>query len=151
MPERILKVPAALWKRLVTQHPGMVITVLSFMLLIALGIAVAGWTAARNAERRVTQVEVSQAAEIAAQERGEKIAQVATCFNSANGRPLLTTVLRALAGREFDPAVREAFNQLITQYEEASSPGITGTPTHEKCRALAKRYGIDPGLFDPTS
>lgn len=148
MPDRVLKIPARAWGRVVSNHPQIVIGVLSFALLIALGIAVAGWTAARNAEQRVTRVEIARAADAAAQEQGKRIANVVTCFNAAKGRPLLTTILRALASREFDPSVRAAFDQLISTYEDAPTPGVKGPPTVEKCRALAHRLGIDPRPYE---
>lgn len=148
MPKRLVTVPMRLWNGFVTRHPQAVISALSFALLIALGVAVSGWTAARNAEQRVTRVEILRQADLAAQEQGQKIAQVATCFNAAKSRPLLTTILRALAAREFDPAVRAAFDTLINQYENSSVPGVKGTPTHEKCHALAARLGIDPTPYE---
>lgn len=151
MPRRIVTIPARLWSNYVTRHPQVVITLLSFALLIALGVAIGGWVAARNAEQRVSKIEIERATEIAVNEQGKKISQVTTCFNSAVNRPLLTTILRALASRENDPVVREAFDQLISDYESTSTPNIKGPPTEAKCHALAKRLGINPAPYDPGS
>ena len=151
MPKRIITVPARRFVGFVGSHPEIVSAILGFALLIALGVAVAGWTAARNAEQRVSVVELQRAADVAAAEQGRKISQVVTCFNAAKGRPPLTTILRALAAGEHDPAVRAAFDVLITTYETAPTPGIQGEPTEEKCTALAKRLGIDPSAYDAQS
>jgi hypothetical protein len=148
MPKRLVRIPARAWASAVASHPQAVLGVLTFALVIALGFAVAGWSAARNAEQRVSRVELLRAADIAAAEQGRKISQVVTCFNAAKGRPPLTTILRALASRELDPAVRAAFEVLITSYETASTPGIEGQPTEDKCIALAKKLGIDPSPYD---
>jgi len=144
MPERIVKVPARAFLRFVDHHQRAVITALMFALVIALGVAVSGWTAARNAEQRVNALEVARTADQAAAAQGAKIAQVTSCFNAAKTRPLLTTILRALAANETDPAVRAAFDQLISDYETASTPGLRGSPTDESCTALAKQLGVDP-------
>lgn len=132
----------------VSRHEQVIVAVLAFALLIALGVAVAGWTAARNAEERITKIEVERAADQAAREQGEKIAQITTCFNTAKSRPLLTTVLRAMAAGESDPAVRTAINLLISNYENAGVPGVDGQPTQEKCVALAKRLNVNPAPYD---
>ena len=150
MPERLILVPARKWIAWVNHHQNVVVTGLAFLLVVALVVAVAGWTQARNAEQRVTKVEIQAAADRAAADQGKKISQVVTCFNAANGRPLLTTILRALASREFDPSVRAAFDSLISQYEDSSTPGIVGPPTIDKCRALAVRLGVNPDQYDPT-
>lgn len=108
-----------------------------FALVIVLIVAVAGWTAARNAERRVTTLE-------SVLSNTQNVAQVATCFSAARSRPLLTTILSALASGEHDPAVRAAYDQLIGSYATAPTPGIQGEPTIERCTKLAKRLHVDP-------
>lgn len=147
MPDRIVRIPARKFAAFVGSHEQLVIGMLMFALVIALGVAVAGWVAARNAEQRVTKLEIARLADKAAQEQGQKISQVTTCFNAAKQRPLLTTVLRALAGGESDPAVRSAFDQLILQYEKEPTPGIRGTPSEEACERLARKLGIDPAPY----
>lgn len=148
MPSRIITVPVRWWRYIVTEHPNVVLTALVFMLVIALGFAVAGWNAARSAEHRVSQVEAARLAEFAAQKQGEKISQVVTCLNAVRTRPPLTTVLRALAAREADPATRSAYGILIDRYERQPTPGITGTPTRPKCFKLADELGVDPVPYD---
>ena len=147
MPKRLVVIPAERFVTFIGRHQRVVTAILMFALLIALGVAVAGWTAARNAEQRVNKLEFDRLADKAAQEQGQKIAQVTTCFNAAKSRPLLTTILRALASREYDPAVRAAFDELISSYSEASTPGIKGEPNEQRCTALAERLGIDPGPY----
>lgn len=151
MPERIVVIPARALMGFVSRHQQVVLAVLMFALVIALGVAVAGWTAARNAEQRVNRLEIDRAAETAANEQSKKIAQVATCFSAAKSRPLLTTVLRALASGEHDPAVRSAYDALISNFEDASTPGITGAPTEEKCTDLAKKLGVDPSPYSASA
>lgn len=148
MPSRIITVPVRWWRYIVTEHPNVVLTALVFMLVIALGFAVAGWNAARSAEHRVSRIEAERLAERAAQEEGEKISKVVTCLNAAKTRPVLATVLRALAGRETDAATRAAYGILIDRYEQQATPGISGAPTRPKCLALAFRLGIDPAPYE---
>lgn len=124
---------------------------MALVLALVSGMSALGYAKARSAQERINKVELAAAADKAAAEQGKKIAQVVTCFNAAKGRPLLTTVLRALASREFDPAVRAAFDQLITTYETSPVPGVKGQPTDDKCHALANRLGIDPAPYDPES
>lgn len=121
---------------------------MALILAIVSGFSALGYAKARDAQERINRVELAAATDKAAQKQGQKIAQVVTCFNAAKGRPLLTTVLRALASREFDPAVRAAFDQLITTYETSPVPGVKGQPTDVKCHALANRLGIDPAPYD---
>ena len=137
MPKRIVLIPARRFIGFVNHHQNFVIAILMFALLVALGFAVAGWTAARNAERRVTSLEIALA-------NTQNVAQVATCFSAARSRPLLTTILSALASGEHDPAVRAAYDQLIGSYATAPTPGIQGEPTIERCTRLAKRLHVDP-------
>lgn len=151
MPKRIILIPGRSLLSFVDRYQQLVTAVLLFALLVALGFAVAGWTAARNAEQRVNsaeervnKLEVERAAERAANEQSKKIAQVATCFAAAKSRPLLTTILRALASGEHDPTVRAAYNALISNFENASTPGIKGSPTASKCTDLAESFDIDP-------
>lgn len=147
MPDRLVRIPARKLMAFVSGHEQLVVAILMFALVIALGIAVAGWAAARNAEQRITKIELDRIADKAVAEQGKKISQVTTCFNAAKQRPLLTTVLRALSGAEHDPAARSAFDQLILEYETAPTPGINGTPTDESCTALAKRLGVNPNPY----
>ena len=144
MPKRIVTIPARQMMLWMSRHEQIVLAILSFALVIALGVAVAGWAAARNAEEHVNKLEVERAAELVAREQGEKLSQVVTCFNTSRSRPLLTTILRAMAGSETDPAVRTAINLLISNYENSSVPGVEGTPTEDKCIALAHKLHIDP-------
>jgi hypothetical protein len=144
MPKRIVLIPARRFIRLVNDHQNFVIAILMFALLIALGFAVAGWTAARNAERSVTSLEDVLAKTQSVAQKTQNVAQVATCFSAARSRPLLTTILSALASGEHDPAVRAAYDQLIGSYATAPTPGILGEPTIERCTRLAKRLHVDP-------
>jgi hypothetical protein len=140
MPKRLLLIPGQRLLSFVDRHQKVIMACLMFALLIALGFAVAGWTAARNAEQRVSKLELT-AKQTAA------VAQVATCFSAARSRPPLTTILRALASGEHDPAVRAAYDQLITDYSTSPTPGINGEPTIERCTALADKLDVDPSSY----
>lgn len=150
MPQRIVKIPAKRLMHWMSDHQQATLGILSFALVIALAFAVAGWTAARNAEQRVTKIEVESAAEHAATMQGEKISKVVSCFNAASTRPLLTTVLRAMAAREPDAVVRTAINLLISNYERSAVIGVKGQPTEEKCRTLARKLGVKSTPYDPS-
>lgn len=149
MPRRVLRALSAKWTGWLTRDPNPIITILAFALVIALGFAVAGWNAARNAEHRVTRVELGRAADQAVAEEGRKIGQVATCFSAARSRPPLTEVLRfigALASN--DPVARESVETLVKVFEQQATSGIRGEPTKAKCLQLAERLGVDPRPYN---
>ena len=130
-------------------------------LFVALAIfAYVGWAKARDAAQdasdaraRVSTVEEQRAIEQAAQRRGERIAKVVTCFNTARNRPRLTLILTALANQQEDPVVRDVIGGLIEEYETTPTAGVRGTPTRAKCVRLAVRTGVPFAAydFDPTT
>lgn len=111
------------------------------LLTISIGLAIwatAGFLAARDAQHRVTAIEVNRAAEDAS----KQAADVTTCFASARGRPRIIEILRAIAGTIDDTVPRAAVNDLIHDFQ-------TRTPTVPTCVKIAHRYGLDPKKFDP--
>jgi type II secretory pathway pseudopilin PulG len=141
MPDRVLRKSVEYWR----EHPQGVLLVLLAMTLV---VAIWGWSRANNAQVRLNKIEVANQAQLAAAEEGKKIGQVITCFTAARSRPLLTTVLRALAGRETDPITRTAYDVLISAYETQTIPGIRGTPTRDKCAELGEELGVDYDAYD---
>ena len=113
-------------------HDEIIKGVLLVALLLMTMVAFLGWNSARNAQQRVTSVET----QLAAEQVGKAIADVTTCFNSADRRPQLETILRGIAS-ELQPDPRAALNGYIDQYTK-------NTPTREDCVKLAEKNGLDP-------
>ena len=114
------------------RHAQAISLVLSFALCVALIVAVLGWRSARDAQRRLTSVEL----QLTTEKIGKDIADVTTCFNAAKRRPGLIVILQGIAV-ELEPDPRQALNELIDQYGQ-------DTPTVPDCVALARKRGIDP-------
>lgn len=128
----------------VDRHRDGILAVLLVLGVVLSLLAAAGWLTARSAEQRVGRLEIQRQVE----EQGEKVGRVVSCFSAARTRPILVTVLRALAGREEDTVVRAAFARLIDNFEMQATPGIEGRPTRGKCLELAGKEGVDPAPYD---
>ena len=121
MPERVYRKA----EHYVEDHPFEVIMLLLVALVVALIFAISGYTKARNVENTLQ-----------AERLGKAIADVTTCFNSAERRPQLEVILRGIAS-ELQPDPRAALNGYIDDYTK-------NTPTRDDCVELAESHGIDP-------
>jgi len=128
MPKRLVRAPLN-W---LDRHANVVLFGLSVLMVLAAIFAAIGWNKARDAQRRLTTVESS----LAAEKLGKQIADVTTCFNQAKSRPRLIVILRGISV-ELEPDPRQALNNLIDDYER-------GTPSVVECVVLARKNGIDP-------
>jgi len=131
MPQRVLRRALEFQGR----HAKAISLLLSVALSIALLFAFLGWRTAVNAQDRVNILEARAVAE----DVGKGIADVTTCFNAAQRRPGLLTILRGIAV-ELDPDPRQAMNELIDRYGR-------DTPTEQDCIALARERDIDPAPY----
>lgn len=129
MPHRRIVRP---WLEFVGKHDTVILFLLLVVTVFLAVFAAIGWNKARNAQRRLTTVEATQAAEVL----GKKIADTTSCFNRAYGRPGLIIVLRGIAVK-LDPDPRQAVLELIDRYER-------DTPSVGDCVTLARKNGIDP-------
>lgn len=114
------------------KHANTILFLLSCVMILTAIFAAIGWNKARTAQRRLTTVEATQAAE----KLGKQIADVTTCFNAAKNRPRLILILRGISV-ELEPDPRQALNGLIDEYEMT-------TPAVADCVALARKNGVDP-------
>ena len=87
---------------------------------------------------RLSTVEVRAVAQDLASRTGE----VATCYASARGRPVLSDVLRVLAGAAATEADRAVVRGAIDVYE-------AGARSVAECDQLARRKGLNPKDFPP--
>lgn len=74
------------------------------------------------------------------QKREGKLAEVATCYAAARGRPSLIVILRLISGIAGDQAERDVVDQFIDRYEG-------NTPTVTECDELAAMRGFSPEDF----
>ena len=128
MPRRIHRKATAF----IDEHANTILFLLSFLMVITAIFAAIGWNQARTAQRRLTNVEAIQQAELL----GKNIADVTTCFNAAKNRPRLIVILRGISV-ELEPDPRQALGDLIDEYEMT-------TPATADCVALARKSGVDP-------
>ena len=77
-----------------------------------------------------------------ADEKALKLAEVATCYGTARGRPRLIVILRAIAGSLDDELGRVALAELIEEYR-------SNAPTVTECDRRAREHGLDPKDFPP--
>jgi len=118
--------------RQIDRHANAIIFLLLVVSLLATVWAMLGWSAARNAQHRLTSVEARNQAE----DLGKQVADVTTCFNQAKNRPRLVIILRGISV-ELEPLPRDQLQSLIDDYSK-------DTPTVVRCVALARKYKIDP-------
>lgn len=78
---------------------------------------------------------------IAGLEAAGRVAEVATCYVQARGRPPLIVILRGIAIK-LDPDPRDATNDLVDELEAE-------TPTIKECDMLARKRGLNPKDFPP--
>ena len=130
MPKRAVRQ----WFLLVDRYHKPLMFLMMLALIFALIVAVLGWNTARNVENQLQ-----------AERIGKAIADVTTCFNSADRRPQLETILRGIAS-ELQPDPRAALNGYIDNY-------TANTPSRDDCAKLAESMSIDPApyLSDPPS
>lgn len=69
-----------------------------------------------------------------------RTAEVATCYASARGRPLLGNLLRVIGAAASTQADRAVVNEAISQY-------VNSARTEEECAMLARARGLDPADF----
>lgn len=79
--------------------------------------------------------------QVSEQREGARLAEVATCYAAARGRPRLITILRALE-HGIEESARDEVRDLTDEYEAR-------TPMIGDCDRLAARYGFDPADFPP--
>jgi len=75
-------------------------------------------------------------------ETGTRIAEVATCYATARGRPVLADLLGVLASSAPTAAERAIVNGAIRHY-------VRSARTVQECDKLAVERGLDPRDFPP--
>lgn len=132
----------------VDRHRNALLGALLILSVILALLAAAGWQTAREAQSRVSRIEVERQAERIAAETAKRTGQVVTCFSTARNRPRLIAILDSLAEREEDPGVRISIRGLIDEYSGQQVPGIKGNPTRSKCVALARMLEVEYAAYD---
>jgi hypothetical protein len=123
--------------RQIDRHANTILFIMLVVSLLAATWAAIGWNKARDAQERVTTIEVQRALEKKAADTNI----VSMCFATARNRPQVIKVLTAFAAQLDDTIARGVILNMITEYDST-------TPSHADCIRRARELGINPAPFD---